>query len=167
MAYVLSFRLRFWRPETAHLYTTWVRTFCSTTTPWWTRHMGVDKTYDVIRPKNCRPNLYKRLYSYIEGYVICQTKTNKRTHLNLKRQTYHLFFLMDKVGLDSSGPYQNFIVRKRVYSFFHWHLLWMARSLPRSRQVSWQYIAPYIGNISPKKWLSSSDSHRQWNKECK
>lgn len=40
-------------------------------------HMGLDKTYDVIREKYYLPNLYKRLCSYIKGCVICQTRSNK------------------------------------------------------------------------------------------
>lgn len=41
-------------------------------------HMGVDKTYDVIRQKYYMPNLYKRLHSYIGRSVVCQTRSNKK-----------------------------------------------------------------------------------------
>lgn len=67
-------------------------------------HMGVDKTYDVIRQKYYMPNLYKRLCSYIEGCVICQTRSNKRTQPPLQ-ETDIQPFPMAKVGLDLSGPY--------------------------------------------------------------
>lgn len=67
-------------------------------------HMGVDKTYDVIRQKYYMPNLYKRLHSCIDGCVVCQTRSNKKNQPPLQ-ETDILPFPMAKIGLDLSGPY--------------------------------------------------------------
>lgn len=67
-------------------------------------HMGVDKTYDVIRQKYYMPNLYKRLHSYIDGCVVCQTRSNKKNQPPLQ-ETDKPSFPMAKMGLDLSGPY--------------------------------------------------------------
>lgn len=70
----------------------------------WLGYMGVDKTNDAMRQKYYIPILYKHLYSYVKGYVACQTMSNKNNQPP-PQETDTPLFPMAKVGLDLPGPY--------------------------------------------------------------
>lgn len=87
-------------------------------------HMGVDKTYDAIRSKYYMPNLYKRLHTYVEGCVVCQTRSGKKTQPPLQ-ETDIPPFPFAKVGLDLSGPYPTTLSgNKYIISFIDIYSGW-------------------------------------------
>ena len=67
-------------------------------------HMALDKTYDSMRLKYFFPNMYRKLNSYIEKCVTCQTASAKKPRPPLQ-ETDIPPYPFAKMALDLSGPY--------------------------------------------------------------
>ena len=67
-------------------------------------HMALDKTYDSMRLKYFFPNMYRKLNSYIEKCVTCQTASSKKPRPPLQ-ETDIPPYPFAKMALDLSGPY--------------------------------------------------------------
>ena len=67
-------------------------------------HMALDKTYDSMQLKYFFPNLYRKLNSYIEKCVTCQTASAKKPRPPLQ-ETDIPPYPFAKMALDLSGPY--------------------------------------------------------------
>ena len=67
-------------------------------------HMDLDKTYDSMRLKYFFPNMYRKLNSYIEKCVTCQTASSKKPRPPLQ-ETDIPPYPFAKMALDLSGPY--------------------------------------------------------------
>ena len=67
-------------------------------------HMALDKTYDSMRLKYFFLNMYRKLNSYIEKCVTCQTASAKKPRPPLQ-ETDIPPYPFAKMALDLSGPY--------------------------------------------------------------
>ena len=87
-------------------------------------HMGIDKTYDVIREKYFWPNLYQQLYSYISKCITCQQRAIK-TVKPATQETDIPPYPFAKIGLDLSGPYPETLSgNKYIISFVDLYSGW-------------------------------------------
>ena len=67
-------------------------------------HMALDKTYGSMRLKYFFPNMYRKLNSYIEKCVTCQTASTKKP-LPPLQETNIPPYPFAKMALDLTGPY--------------------------------------------------------------
>ena len=87
-------------------------------------HMGIDKTFDVLRFKYYWPNMYKELYEYVNNCVTCQTGSLKKIPLPLQ-ETDIPPYPFAKIGLDLSGPYPKSLSSNRyIIGFVDWYSGW-------------------------------------------
>ncbi|MEW8548463.1 MAG: reverse transcriptase domain-containing protein, partial [Candidatus Thiodiazotropha sp.] len=66
-------------------------------------HLGLDKTFDVIRAKYYWPNLYKHVYEYVSKCVACQTRNLQKVKTPLGEVDTPPFPFA-KIALDMIGP---------------------------------------------------------------
>lgn len=81
-------------------------------------HMGIDKTYDLIRQKYYWPKLFKELNNYVSTSVTCQKRNLKKIKPPL-RETDIPSCSFAKIGLDLSGPYPTSLSGNRYNCIFH------------------------------------------------
>lgn len=87
-------------------------------------HMAVDKTYDSMRSKYFFPNMYKKITTYIEKCVTCQTRSAKNTKPPLQEMELPPY-CFSKIGLDLSGPYPTTLSgNKYIISFIDLYSGW-------------------------------------------
>ena len=87
-------------------------------------HMGIDRTYDVIREKYFWPNLYQQLYSYISKCITCQQRAMK-TVKPATQETDIPPYPFAKIGLDLFGPYPETLSgNKYIISFVDLYSGW-------------------------------------------
>jgi len=67
-------------------------------------HMTLDKSYHTMRHTYYFPNMYKKLYTYIDQCVICQTRSSKTPKPPLQ-DTDIPPYPFAKIASDLSGPY--------------------------------------------------------------
>lgn len=80
-------------------------------------HIGIIKVFNSIKQKCFWPNLYKDLYEYITGCLICQLRGSMKTTPPLQK-TYFPPYQFSKTGFDLSGPYPATLSRKKLYNQF-------------------------------------------------
>ena len=87
-------------------------------------HMGIEKTYDIIKGKYYWPNMYKEIYQHVKLYVICQRRNFRKVKPPLQ-ETDAPPFPLAKLGLDVSGPYPTTLSgNKYIISFVDWYSGW-------------------------------------------
>ena len=87
-------------------------------------HMALDKTYDSVRLKYFFPYMYRKLNSYIEKCVTCQTASLKKPRPPLQ-ETDIPPYPFAKMALDLSGPYPTTISGNRyIVSFIDIYTGW-------------------------------------------
>ena len=87
-------------------------------------HMGLDKTYDSIRLKYFFPNMYRKIYTYIEKCIPCQAMSDKKPKPPL-HETEIPPYPFAKIGLDLSGPYPTTLSGNRyIVSFVDLYSGW-------------------------------------------
>ena len=80
-------------------------------------HMALDKTYDSMRLKYFFPNMYRKLNSYIEKCVTCQTASSKKPRPPL-HETDIPPYPFAKMALNLSGPYPTTMSGNRYIDSF-------------------------------------------------
>lgn len=66
-------------------------------------HLGIDKTYDVIRNQYYWPNLYKQVYDHVSKCVPCQTRNLQKIEPELREMDTPPY-PWAKIALDMVGP---------------------------------------------------------------
>ena len=87
-------------------------------------HMGVQKTFDLIRQKYFWSNLYKEVYKYVSECTVCQTRSLQKIKQPLQ-ETDIPPYPMAKLSLDLSGPYPTTLSgNKYIIAFVDWYSGW-------------------------------------------
>ena len=67
------------------------------------RHLGIDKTHDLISKKYYWPGLYKEINKYINACMICQSRSSQQ-NASLLLETDIPSYPFQKISMDISGP---------------------------------------------------------------